>query len=195
MDDRLGVFQPDKFHPRMRVLRRDALVPEVERDPVAARLADHTRQNDGGLLVFEVGEVLCVPKIPKQRGAGAAFVRSVLGVKRKSGCAATHDNQHRQPGGFDVGTKRCKFVHHRLPLGQALGRVVVVEVAIVEVQPCRFDARQLVDEFVKCDGRLAKRNAGAPHAAIEVEQNRQGDAVGLRGAGQVADRLCVVGDG
>ena len=76
--DRLGIVQPDEFHPWVRVFGGDALVAEVQRDAVATRFADHAGEQHGRLLEFEVGELFCVTKIPKQRGAGAALVRGCL---------------------------------------------------------------------------------------------------------------------
>ena len=41
--ERFGVVEAGELHARMRVLRRDRLVAEVERDAVAARFADDAR--------------------------------------------------------------------------------------------------------------------------------------------------------
>ena len=70
-----------------------------------------------------------------------------------------------------------------------------MQVSVVKMQPRRFDTGQLANELVQRRRRLAGRDAGAAHADIEVEPDGKGDAGGLGGLGQVADRFGVVGDG
>ena len=72
----------------------------------------------------------------------------MLCVKREGRRAAGDHARHLQAGCLELGAEGAHGVHHRLPFGQALGRVVVVKVAVVKMQPGRLDAGQLVDQLV-----------------------------------------------
>lgn len=195
LHQRLRIRKLFEADTRMRILGGDGFVTEIEREAICSRLADHTGEQDGGRLEWQVGAAVAVAKIPQHCGARAACAIIMRGVNGEGGRAAGDQFLH----DHSVALQFLAEGQDRLEGFEATAAAdldfLVMNVAVVGVKTSKLQARRVFDRLREKGGVLARHDAGAGHATVEFEIDAERHPMLLRTGGEEAERLLVIGDG
>src|SRR5579859_1077577 len=89
--DRLGLLQIEELDPRMRHLRGNRFVPEIQAEPIVSRFAHDSSQDQRGGDKLQIAQLARVTGIPKNARARATLHVTAFGVESKC----------RRPAGYD----------------------------------------------------------------------------------------------
>ena len=169
-DDRcVGQIGPDDARCADRI-RRNGLVTEVQAEPIAEGLANYPTQYDGCGEEFEVAVRSAATGIAQDARAGAALAVEMAGVKGKRRRSAGNESRDDKALAEQLVAQRDGGLHRRLEGCLTVGRIVLMKMAVVGVQPAGTDVRQSRELAIKSGCLRARSDTTPPHADIEVEQ-------------------------
>ena len=169
--DRPGaVSRIDQHDARMRVLRGNRLVPEVEADALAAGPAHDARQQHRRGQERKIRQVGPVAGVPQHGGPRAQLHAAPARVDGKRRRSPGDHARHGQPIGLEVALQRLDRGEPDIRPGRARGHVRSRTWPSYACSPPGDDALDSGDRAIQGAGAAARRNSGAVHADVQIER-------------------------
>ena len=151
MADGGRVRQSHQLNARLRVLRGDRLVTEIQAETVRSRFADDARQDEHRRQEVEVREVGRVVPVPEDRRTRTALDVRPPGVYRERWRASRHDRRNLESSLREVLSRalhRLKASLHSFVRRREIG---FVKMAVIRMQPCGAQPGQCRDQPIPLD--------------------------------------------
>ena len=186
------ILQSKQLHSGLRHFRCHGLVPEIQAQPVRGRFADDTCQQDRSVLEVVLWADLGLAKIPQHRGARADLDVATLRQQCEGGCATCHHTRHRKAVRAQLFAHLPDRREGLLHLHLQRDWTAFTQMSVVSMQPGRNDTRRAADGTVQRGRRVARGDAGAVHADVEVDVERNLQVVVQRRAGDSRQLVGVI---
>ena len=189
---RLRIRQLREHDSRMRHLGRHRLMPEVEAQTIAARLAHHARQQRGGHEEIHVWHLRAITGIPEHARAGAALHITAFRVNRKRRRPTRDNRGNRQSRCDQISLQLLDRSKGSFTVRGSRRQILIVNVSVIGVQSAGAQARHRSHATIELNRRRPGLDAAPMLPAIDIEQDGEPCSIGNKRLRQLPRRRFVI---